>query len=174
MRLPAACLLLAGAMLACAPAAAEPTAEPAAPRLSRPVSPAATGADGKLEMSGKTTFGNLVVEQHATVGRIFAANPNGNSLLTGLKPTLCDGATGAIAAYAAKEVLKRMTQADRARVKSKDAAALTDLAIGTAAVLDAVSPEAIRADEALGPGAYHDAISGFRIAFVACRFYGAL
>jgi hypothetical protein len=163
------------AVLACVLAGAQPTVGEAqtSGRLERPVQASATGADGKLEVSPDATFGNLVVDQYQALGRKAAgpdANPTVASMMTDL---MCSrGSIGSVSAYAVAEALEGKGKAQRARLKARDPEAMTDLAIGAIAVLDKVDADAITADEAIGPGAYHDAIRGMRFALEACKFFG--
>lgn len=143
-------------------------------RLARPVEASTIGADGKLVASENATFGNLVVDQYQRLGHRLAT-PDTNSAATDVMVELmCStGSIGKVSAYAVTEALKETSKAERVRLKARDPDAMTNLAVGAIAVLDGIEAEAIRADEAIGPGAYHDAIAGLRFGLEACRFYGA-
>ncbi|WP_157138889.1 hypothetical protein [Asticcacaulis biprosthecium] len=158
---------LLGMALACV-AGAQP-----AERLARPVKHSYTGEDGKFHVEKDATVGNLGVDAYANLGRRMAtADLDAVAMSKALKPVLCDRAGAQAVAAVVKDALKEMTTAQRARLKAREPESLTDLAIIIAASLDQVDADAIRADEALGPGAYHDAITGFRIGLEACDFYG--
>lgn len=164
----AASFALACAILAAAqPLAAQPMTGPAAaPRLSRPA-------------PDKATIGSLVVDIYARYARI-SVDPTlqGDTKTVLFKGMICGkspgGFTGAsdLTAALARELVKSMPREARARLKAADPAALTDLAVGIIARADGVTPDAIRADEALGPGVYHDPIEGLRFALVLCQLYG--
>lgn len=143
-------------------------------RLRRPVEASAEGADGKLEVSEKATIGNLTVDQYIALGRRVAgpdANPGVVEAITGI---ICKkgGPLNSVSAYAVSEAMKGVRKDERALLKARDPATMTALATRAVAVLDGVSADAIRADEAIGPGAYHDAVTGMRTALVACDFFG--
>lgn len=77
-----------------------------------------------------------------------------------------------MAAHELEPVLPGLSAETRTRLKARDEASLTDLAIVLTASFDRVSADAIRTDEALGPGVYHDAIIGFSTALDVCNFFG--
>jgi hypothetical protein len=143
-------------------------------RLSRPVQPSAMGPDGKLHIARDATFGNLAVDIYSDLGRqLYAAEGEPESYRQGMKKAIClMHGRDELAAARVAEALKGMSKDERARLKSRDAASLTELSIKVVAVFDGVSADAIRSDEALGPGAYHDAINGFRVTLDACHFFG--
>ncbi len=141
-------------------------------RLTRPA-PSALNAEGRLVVAEGATFGQLLVDRYAAFGRQTAApgaDPEAVRMWTTL---MCSGsATSAVAAYAVEKSLKGLKKDVRARLRARDPASMTDLAAAAIATLDGVSPEAILADEAIGPGVYHDAIGGMRFALEACNFFG--
>lgn len=141
-------------------------------RLTRPRE-STIGADGKLHAPADATMGNLIVDTYSSLGAVVS-RPEGppEGVASGLKSVTCQGATGPLVAYKVRELLKTTSKADRMRLKSRDAAGLTEFSIRLVAGLDDASVEAIRADEALGPGAYHNAIGGFRWALDVCGFFG--
>src|SRR5262249_5646622 len=145
-----------------------------AERLSRPVQSSTVGSDGRVHSSSDATVGNLIVDQYSDFGhRIFASNAKPAVVADALKPLMCNPhGAGAIAAHQVADALKGMSKDERARLKSRDAAGLTELSIMLVAAFDGVSANAIRSDEALGPGIYHDAIYGFRVALDVCHFFG--
>lgn len=143
-----------------------------AQRLARPFPASRTGADGRLVVSRDATFGNLIVDQYAALGRVAVdptVKPEVVAIVTDMK---CSSPTGQLTAYTVGEILKGLGKGAKARLKARDPASMTGLAAATLAKLDGVSAEAILADEAIGPGAYHDAIGGMQLALVACKFFG--
>lgn len=159
----AGAILVAGPTAAGQPTAAELAAQPAAaPRLQRPHGP------------DDATFGAKLVDIYTSYGRVSVdpklQGPYRETVLTAL---MCaKGVASNLTAYEAAETLKTMPRESRARVKARDAAVLTDLSIDIIAKADGASPDAIRADETLGPGVYHDAIEGLRVALAQCQLYG--
>ena len=142
-------------------------------RLVRPVPSSTTNPGGKVVVSRDATFGNMVVDQYATLGRT-AATPDANPFVVrALTDMNCSGgAISSLSAYAVSTALKGLDKATRAGLKTRDVASMTALAAGAIATLDGVSANAILADEAISPGAYHDAVAGMRLALEACNFFG--
>lgn len=170
MNLKLAAFTLSFAMLMfCDLAAAQP-----AERMSRPFQESTTGPDGRLQVSRDATMGNLVVDQYSRIGALlFAPGANLEAVAEGARPLMCDlGGSAGIAAVSLRRLINRMDADERMRLRSRDAASLTELSIALAADLDGVRAEAIRTDEAHGPGVYHNAINGFRVALDVCRFFG--
>jgi hypothetical protein len=166
--------ILPAALAACLALSAAAIAEPQqAARLTRPAD--AIGPGGKVA-NPDATIGNMTVETYADAGRRVAAadsEPKRIGTIEGLKFFICDmDGLGAITADAVKAVVKPMTKDERARLKARDAASLTSFSVAVLARLDGITADAIRADEAIGPGVYHDAIAGLTIGLDACKFYG--
>jgi hypothetical protein len=141
-------------------------------RLQRPA-PSALNEEGKLVVAEGATFGQLLVDRYAAFGRQTAAPDAAPETVQAWTTLMCSGsATRDVAAYAIGRALKGLKKDVRARLKARDPASMTFLAAATIGTLDGVSTEAILADEAIGPGAYHDAIVGMRTAIEACAFFG--
>ncbi|WP_395644815.1 hypothetical protein [Terricaulis sp.] len=143
-------------------------------RLARPFPESRMGEDGRLVVASNMTLGNLAVDQFANYGRrIFAPEADREIVTRALTPMMCDTATaGGFARDQVAQLVRGMSRQERDRLKARDPASIEALAIAVAARLDGADAEAIRADEALGPGAYRDAINGFSVALDACRFFG--
>lgn len=143
-------------------------------RLARPFEPSTAGPDGRLRVNRNATMGNMVVDQYSRFGvKISAAGSNRKYVVEALKPLMCESSgSGSMVANELADILKKTSKDERARLKARDPASLTTLSITLIAAFDGVSGDAIRADEALGPGVYHDAIDGFRVALEVCDFLG--
>lgn len=84
---------------------------------------------------------------------------------------VCRSGTAIILRTVVKTHSKHVDEATRALFRKNDQAAMTSLAIEAVAELDKVDPAAIRADEAIGPGVYHPAITAIAYTIGRCRFY---
>lgn len=165
------------AILACAFSSAGGAFAQSGERLARPFEASRTGPDGKLIVARNATFGSLIVDQYANFSRLVKAKhpdfsaPETDFVAKALKPLMCDGSAGVPAAMVARE-WRGLSKSERARLRARDPASLTDFSIRMIAIFDGASADAIRADEAIGPGVYHDAIDGFRIALDVCDLFG--
>jgi hypothetical protein len=159
---PAACVAM--------PVAAEPQT-PA--RLRKPFA-SHMDTDGKLATSRDAAFGNLAVDQYMSMGaNLGGTGANREMLMRACKPTMCSsGAVGAIVGYSSEMALKALSKARRAGLKARDPVLLEALPIAVLADLDNTRAEAIRADEAIGPGVYRDGIDALNLAWTACAFFG--
>ena len=161
-------LSIIGATLVCGNAvnAQEQPAE----RMSRPVPSSEMGQHGRLQVSPNATLGNLVVDQYSNFGRrMLAPGASPESVALALKPIMCSRqCVNANAAIAIRDVQNTMSRAERAQLRDGDPDSLAQFSIMVLARLDRVNPEEIRADEALGPGVYHEAITAFRAALQLC------
>ncbi|HWW12721.1 MAG TPA: hypothetical protein VN018_09400 [Brevundimonas sp.] len=164
----AALLLIAGATMIGGNAAN--AREPVAERLSRPNSPSIMGQDGRLQVSPNATLGNLLVDQYSNFGRrLLAPGANPDAVALALQPVMCARqGVNASAAIAVRGALRDLDRTDRARLKGGDPESLTQFSITILAQWDRVNADDIRADEALGPGVYHEAIAAFRSALQLC------
>lgn len=144
--------------------------EQTAERLSRPVQSSAMGQDGRLQVSPSATLGNMTVDQYGHFGRrMLAPGADPEVIAQALKSIMCNpSGVQATAVVAIRDARNAMSRADRARLRDGDPDTLTQLSITALARLDGVNPDAVRADEALGPGVYHEAITGFRAALQVC------
>lgn len=142
-------------------------------RLARPHSTSTTGSGGSMVVSGDPTIGNMVVDQYAALGR-KAANPDSDpKIVAMMTKALCSGGPiDKLTAYAVGKAMNGLDRKARARLKVRDDESMTGLATRAIATLDGVDAGAILADEAIGPGAYHDAIGGMRLALDTCHFFG--
>jgi hypothetical protein len=59
----------------------------------------------------------------------------------------------------------------RLKLAANDQAALQSFSVDTIGELDGVDPAKIRADEVLGPGVYHPAITAVTYTIGRCKFY---
>jgi hypothetical protein len=157
------------AVLACSAIAGAANAQQPQ-RLTRQESKAAP--DGALVVNRNATLGNMVVDQYSDFGRKFAAATEAGrkGIGAGVKMVHCDSAMGRITTDLMKPELKAMSKDQRALLKKRDPASLTALSINLLAALDKVDANAIRADEAIGPGVYHDAITGLNLALDVCKW----
>lgn len=144
-------------------------------RLTRPNASSST-SDGKLQAPANATIGNLVVDLFEASGRAAAIELNDEkerkAAAAVTEIAVCSSVAGSVSKTLLSDATRAMTAESLAKLKAHDPASLADVSIGMLATLDGVSAEAIRADEALGPGAYHDAILGMTASLVACRFFG--
>ena len=164
----AAWAILAVALFALPPPASARQTE----RLQRPA-PSALNEEGKLVVAEGATFGQLLVDRYAAFGRQTTAPDAAPETVQAWTTLMCSRSTTRdVAAYAVGKALKDLKKDVRARLKARDPASMTALAAAMIGTLDGVSAEAILADEAIGPGAYHDAIVGMRTAIEACAFFG--
>lgn len=131
-------------------------------------------ADGKLVASPSATVGNMVVDAYAGIGeKAAAAGDSRDMLLKAYEPSMCSASgIGRIAGHAAEQVIKAASFEQRVLWKVRDPDSLSAMSMAIIADLDGVTPEAIQADEALGPGAYHWAIAGMSLALDRCDFFG--
>ncbi len=143
-------------------------------RLARPVAPSAMGSDGRMHVSPGATMGNLLVDQYAAFGRRLSAPDVDRAAMTSaLRPMMCNmNGAGGFIADRLRPMISAMSRDERAQVRARDEARLTGLAVALAASFDDAEASAVTADEALGPGVYHDAIGGFATALDACHFFG--
>lgn len=89
------------------------------------------------------------------------------------RPLICDDVVmSKLTSSMVGDVLKRTKKSDRNLLKARDQESLNDFSIQLIAIFDDVDPAVIRADEALGPGVYHDAIRGLGYSLEACSFFG--
>ncbi len=140
------------------------------PRLKRP---AVHSPDGKLYAD--STVGSLVVETIGDMRRSVAAIKTPQTADTLADYLYCkSGGTSDMASFAAKEVIKKATKADKALLRANDPDAIHALAIAAIGFLDNVPAKAITDDEAIGPGDYHDPVGGMEQALQICHFYGHL
>lgn len=144
-----------------------------AQRLARPFA-MQEGADGKLTVSPDATVGNMVVDMFDGIGeKVVRFNGDRELLIKGYTAVMCNRqGAGAMAAHFAGNAIGAMNQEERAKLKSRDADSLSALSISVLAGLDGVAAEAIRADEAIGPGVYSHAIAGMSLALDRCQFFG--
>jgi hypothetical protein len=134
-----------------------------APRLGR----VATHAeDGRLY--GDATIGQLAVTQYGSIWEALRTAKDRTAAEVGLGRVVCGSFTEVVRGTA-KALVKAMPKDDRAAVGREDPAAVRRLAIGVLATLDGVAPDAILADEAMGPGVYSDPIAGLVYAFDRCK-----
>ena len=144
-----------------------------AERMTRPFA-MHEGADGKLSVSPDATVGNMVVDIFVGIGeKVVTFNGDRELLIKGYTSVMCNQkGAGAMAAHFAEDAIKAMSKDQRAKLKARDTESLTSLSIAVLAGLDGVAAEAIRADEALGPGIYQSAIAGMSLALDRCDFFG--
>ncbi len=142
-------------------------------RMTRPFA-MQEGADGKLSVSPDATMGNMVVDIFAGIGeKVVGFSGDRELLIKGYMAVMCNRqGAGAMASHFAGDAIKAMSKDERAKLKARDAENLRALAIVVVAGLDGVAPEAVRADEALGPGVYGPPILGMSLALDRCGFFG--
>ncbi len=131
-------------------------------------------ADGKLSVLPDATMGNMVVDIFVGIGeKVVTFSGDREALVKGYAAVMCNRqGAGAMAGYIVEDTIKTMSKDQRAKLKARDAESLTTLSIEVLAGLDGVTAEAIRADEALGPGVYQPAIAGLTLALDRCGFFG--
>jgi hypothetical protein len=129
--------------------------------------------DGKLVMAADATMGNMIVDQYVRLGRdTIPLGLERKMLVATLETITCRSATGSVTAATMPAALKALGADTRAKLKARDPASLASLSIEILARLDGVAPESVRADEAMGPGVYSDAIKGMTLALDVCGFFG--
>lgn len=162
-------VLMLGVIAAClaAPCAAAQTPERLVRQASR------MGDDGGLVVSPAATVGSLAVDQYLSLGRKFVPlNMDKKVLASALDGPICRGGIGQATAVNLRDAIAGLGKADRALLKARNAESLSAVSISVLAALDGVDAAAIRADEAIGPGVYHDAINGLGLAMDLCGFFG--
>lgn len=161
------------AMLAAAGCLAPWALAQEAQRMARPFA-MHEDADGKVSVSPDATVGNMAVDIYARIGgKVAGYSGDRELLIKGYEAILCNrNGAGAMAAHFAEDAIKAMSKDQRAKLKALEPESLTSLSIAVLAGLDGVAAEAIRADEALGPGVYQPAIAGMSLALDQCDFFG--
>ncbi len=122
-------------------------------------------------MVGDMTIGQLVVSHYSYLQREYLSKFDEAQKLRFSQVTVC-GSTAQLLGYELKVHKKALSKADQALVKSSDKQVIMRLIIGAIGALDQVPASSIAADEAIGPGVYHNAILGADYAVRRCRLLG--
>jgi len=142
-------------------ATALPAAGSESPRLARPIE---FPDDGSLPEDA--TVGQITIDVYDRL-----QSKHGAAYPTMGDAFVCRSASAKILAHAAREAARRLSREQLDGLKRGDRAVLTTVTIDAIGALDGTAPARIRADEAIGPGVYHPAITVIACTIGRCRFY---
>lgn len=149
----------------------------AAERLTRPANAdmnRGKSADGRIRADPDMRFGSFIANSVAGFGRQYRDPSTDKATMAAWRGLMCarSSATYQVMASTTRDALRALPKDVRKRLKTRDQASVTHLATLVVADLDGVDAEAIRDDEAIGPGAYHDVVEGVAGALEACDLFG--